>query len=323
MVLANALSYSHPLSTSPTFPRSPRMVEVGLGISTCGSEPPVNQLSHFPSAEDYAIPTTGWPSQLMPSTLPPHSTLDTTHLSPATYYETYSGSDVSASPLSYCDPRTMSASPSRGSIMDIGPPQDVLGGHASYFWPNNSSSDTLARVKQDPDAEYQDRSFLEDPALVGLPAFTNMENEGERVPPKPENLEEEDSGKLAEIDLHMERTFSCDLPVEPAMFPFEVISKWMRENIAFPNCEKPKISSANGLLCTICGVRFTRRSNCREHMKRHDPNSRKTFPCEICEKPFGRKTDLKRHVGSVHYGLRKFGCEQCGFRFSRQDTLAR
>ncbi|KAL2009354.1 hypothetical protein VTN00DRAFT_7548 [Thermoascus crustaceus] len=58
-------------------------------------------------------------------------------------------------------------------------------------------------------------------------------------------------------------------------------------------------------------------------MKKHDPNRKRDYGCEICGRSFGRRTDLKRHIDSIHHGTRRFGCEQCGRRFTRQDTLTR
>jgi hypothetical protein len=78
-----------------------------------------------------------------------------------------------------------------------------------------------------------------------------------------------------------------------------------------------------GLQCTVCGYRFTRRSNCRQHMKNHDPNRKRDHSCDDCGRSFGRKTDLKRHMNSIHDGTKRFGCDQCGRYFSRQDTLNR
>lgn len=53
------------------------------------------------------------------------------------------------------------------------------------------------------------------------------------------------------------------------------------------------------LRCPLCGKIFTRRSNCREHIKRHEPGNRQAHPCSSCGKTFGRKTDLKRHYLTV------------------------
>ncbi|OJD26239.1 hypothetical protein ACJ73_02392 [Blastomyces percursus] len=99
-------------------------------------------------------------------------------------------------------------------------------------------------------------------------------------------------------------------------------------------------------MCEKCGRHFTRNSNCKSHMKTHDPNRKLPFKCTApeCTKKFGRKTDLTRHVDSVrifqltqllvvtykidiffqvHKKLRQYGCDQCGHRFARQDTLRR
>ncbi|OAT10715.1 hypothetical protein BDBG_06525 [Blastomyces gilchristii SLH14081] len=78
-------------------------------------------------------------------------------------------------------------------------------------------------------------------------------------------------------------------------------------------------------MCEKCGRHFTRNSNCKSHMKTHDPNRKLPFKCTDpeCTKKFGRKTDLTRHVDSVHKKLRQYGCDQCGHRFARQDTLRR
>lgn len=57
------------------------------------------------------------------------------------------------------------------------------------------------------------------------------------------------------------------------------------------------------LRCPICGKIFTRRSNCREHFKRHNPENRKVHSCGECGKTFGRKTDLNRHYLTVSLSL--------------------
>lgn len=53
--------------------------------------------------------------------------------------------------------------------------------------------------------------------------------------------------------------------------------------------------------CEICGMSFTRNSNCKSHMKIHDPNRKYPHKCTYtnCTKKFSRKTDLVRHIDSV------------------------
>ena len=47
------------------------------------------------------------------------------------------------------------------------------------------------------------------------------------------------------------------------------------------------------------------------------------FQCQYCEKSFGRKEHLKRHVDAVHEGIKNFSCEFCEMNFSRKDYLKR
>jgi uncharacterized Zn-finger protein len=75
--------------------------------------------------------------------------------------------------------------------------------------------------------------------------------------------------------------------------------------------------------CLLCGMHFTRRYNLSSHMKTHNPNRLKPFPCNICNKQFDRKHDLARHVSTVHNGERAFNCSQCNCTFSRKDALNR
>ncbi len=57
----------------------------------------------------------------------------------------------------------------------------------------------------------------------------------------------------------------------------------------------------------------------------HNPDRVKPFACmeSPCDKRFGRKHDLRRHIQSVHRTEKKFACEACSRDFSRKDTLRR
>lgn len=71
------------------------------------------------------------------------------------------------------------------------------------------------------------------------------------------------------------------------------------ETTKHPRSNSP---TKQGYRCHICGLLFTRRANCREHIKRHDPNHQKEhYVCEKCGKTVSRKTDLKRHYLSVSF----------------------
>ncbi|RJE24382.1 hypothetical protein PHISCL_03281 [Aspergillus sclerotialis] len=56
-----------------------------------------------------------------------------------------------------------------------------------------------------------------------------------------------------------------------------------------------KRSSASRLSCNICGYKFTRASNCRDHQRKaHDPNYQR-FYCRLCDVGCKRMWDLRRH----------------------------
>ncbi|EAU32780.1 predicted protein [Aspergillus terreus NIH2624] len=66
-----------------------------------------------------------------------------------------------------------------------------------------------------------------------------------------------------------------------------------------PDVPEVTVPSASELQCSICGKVFTRRSNCHEHMKRHDPSRKNLHRCDYCGKTFGRNGDLRRHKDAV------------------------
>ncbi|KAL5410594.1 hypothetical protein PMIN04_010583 [Paraphaeosphaeria minitans] len=77
--------------------------------------------------------------------------------------------------------------------------------------------------------------------------------------------------------------------------------------------------------CDICGCGFVRAYNKKTHMMRHEPNRQRDHRCtyDDCENKFERKTDLQRHINSVHLHEKPHKCELCGKRFARKDTLNR
>ncbi|KAL2831674.1 hypothetical protein BJY01DRAFT_106705 [Aspergillus pseudoustus] len=290
----NVLAYPNILRSAPMFPF--QSVDAGLGISYCEMGSIGDHMRHYqPSEHD----STDWLGQMMPTSLQFDCSLNTSHLSPATFYEPYSGSDASASPLSYCGPQPMSASPSRGPEFDYGTGTDMSNTHAYNFWPSTPRSEPDVQVKQEPDMEYRDEPYLGS-AKMSVP----IPPDAQSTPIAPPVAVERPGKMKIDTSKSAEARAGPDLAAKSSKIP-------------------PEIPSASGLTCTVCGAEFTRRSNCREHMKKHDPSGRKLYSCEDCGKSLGRKTDLKRHVDSVHRGIRRFGCDHCGYRFSRQDTLAR
>ena len=77
----------------------------------------------------------------------------------------------------------------------------------------------------------------------------------------------------------------------------------------------------NQQLCEICGITFARKYNLNAHtFTKHTINL--GFPCCVCSSWFTTKTDLRRHIKVVHFGLR-FQCPKCEKRFTRKSHLER
>lgn len=98
---------------------------------------------------------------------------------------------------------------------------------------------------------------------------------------------------LVELDLN-QQTYAEGLTTSdtPPDGPKKKLARQPRTNYAPAN---------RGFPCHLCGSRFTRMSNCREHMRRHYPDHKQGNICEYCGKSFGRKTDLRRHISSVSF----------------------
>ncbi|KAL4925114.1 putative C2H2 finger domain protein (Ezf) [Aspergillus undulatus] len=316
-------AYSDPFRVTAASPF--QRVNHGLGITYCETKPSASHMQDFQSSEHYAP---DWADQLMPSALHygcgHNNNNNNNHISPIAFYERYPGSDASVSPLSHCVPRAISVSPSRGSALEFQAAPEAMNMQAYNFLPNTPHSDTDVIIKEDPDAElhaeFQDGLYLECTKPVSMPLFAPVaQYRTTDFWPKLECPEEDDFSEPTVIDRDGEPSLSA----ESSVFSVGTNSPWIGGDNALLYHEQIKVPPASGTECGICGAKFTRRSNCREHMKRHDPSNRKSYTCETCGKALGRKTDLKRHIDSVHRGIRRFACDQCGARFSRQDTLAR
>jgi hypothetical protein len=75
--------------------------------------------------------------------------------------------------------------------------------------------------------------------------------------------------------------------------------------------------------CHLCGHRSKRRYNLNTHMKTHNEDRVREFPCTECEKAFDRRHDRDRHIATVHQGRRAYECKECDAQFSRGDALTR
>lgn len=81
-----------------------------------------------------------------------------------------------------------------------------------------------------------------------------------------------------------------------------------------PDGEKRRFS------CEICGFAFAMRSNLKRHVVTvHE--ERRGFKCGLCGSAFGLKQNLATHVRVKHEKSRPYGCEVCGQRFGYKQVL--
>ncbi len=73
---------------------------------------------------------------------------------------------------------------------------------------------------------------------------------------------------------------------------------------------------ATGPQCSKCLKRFRDNGRLRDHKDRvHNENRVDRFECDTCHCRFGYKSDMKRHVRTVHLKERRFFCGDCGQAF--------
>ncbi|XP_062605360.1 zinc finger and BTB domain-containing protein 17-like isoform X2 [Saccostrea cucullata] len=74
--------------------------------------------------------------------------------------------------------------------------------------------------------------------------------------------------------------------------------------------------------CKYCGKMFEDMWQTKKHMqKEHLEQLKKEFTCNICQKTFSEKQDLRNHKFAAHGSKRKFTCEECGRNFNHLSTL--
>ena len=47
----------------------------------------------------------------------------------------------------------------------------------------------------------------------------------------------------------------------------------------------------------------------------------KNFKCDECDKSFGEKATLEKHISAVHRNEKNFKCDQCGKYFSLKQKF--
>ena len=72
--------------------------------------------------------------------------------------------------------------------------------------------------------------------------------------------------------------------------------------------------------CPKCPSRFAIRSNLKRHLNTVHFDIR-AFRCEVCHAAFGLKHNLRTHIRAKHERKRPFECEDCGANFGYKQVL--
>lgn len=80
---------------------------------------------------------------------------------------------------------------------------------------------------------------------------------------------------------------------------------------------KRKMGAAEQPQCEICHSKFARRSNLYKHVRSVHSATRQ-YKCDICNYAFKRQDHLLKHKRGVHTKERKYACEICGTAFAEK-----
>lgn len=83
-----------------------------------------------------------------------------------------------------------------------------------------------------------------------------------------------------------------------------------------------KHNSQTEYKCNICNKTFSTKWNLKQHRWVHACRSTKPYKCKICVAAFVRETDYKTHM-NVHKSIKPFTCNYCGCQFSRKYNWLR
>lgn len=285
-------TFSSPVSA--TTPQGPGHLPVGLvGLGISG----LDDLSSSPSTAPCSVSPV-LPTQLAPTHGSFNLPLKVDDFTTAPFFPFYNNLPAAPhSPLSFYGSQAMSASPSYDSSMDVSTRQTNFAGQVSGYWLPTPSSGSASRLESVPVSGSQPVGAQWTPQYFPETCVTG------NPPVMPIDGISYLSTTNGDVDTRLEQPLNM-AQASPKITPYDYttrdipmkVHKDRRSSRMQPESDNDKPYS-----CVICGNRFTRRSNCMEHQRRHDPKARECHPCDECGKTFGRKADLKRHKNNVRH----------------------
>lgn len=282
------VSSPYPSPVSATTSQGLGFSTVGLGVSGCGLEPGFVSPRAIPSAVHFAASATA-PSHMAPVENYHGITMKVDDFS-MPCFSVYDGLPPSSdSPISLYDSQTMGVPPSYNTSSEVGGQGNFTQTPGSWAptpcsGPTTPLEDVLATGRWDQPYFPESCITANPPTLpVSSGSYHHMAVTGGSRP-------------LAS-HYHTARLSSSPRSTTSSECVIPNYAQKVNKN---GRCSKTGTDKDvdGGRKCRVCGFVFTRRSNCMEHEKRHDPSFKKVF-CDECKKPFGRNADLRRHIESA------------------------
>jgi hypothetical protein len=122
----------------------------------------------------------------------------------------------------------------------------------------------------------------------------------------------------------------------------DVCSKNFSSAVKLNNHMQRRHTDGNTLLCSTCGHQSSHPDNLRRHMMTHSrevvktPRKKKSYPCVVCNKVYGHKRTLQKHVKQKHeerqeedgdqeqelHEQQNFSCSICDKTFRLKTSLS-
>lgn len=294
-------TYSSPVSATSSqgrgFPTT-----VGLGISDCGLEAPIDPMMGYHSQISYSM-SSAMPHDLMSTENIYNLPLEVDDFCGRSCYEIYNGlPDPSQTSLGFYGTQPMSMSHSYDPATEVGTSRGMFPGQMNGvpgLWANTPLSAPPTPLQPIP---VTSNRTLDTQWNHGTYPQTNTSFQSQALPharafQPPIPIESHASGPTREHHTMTIPTVSVPQGVSVNDITADTASKTSKRG------RKP--SAEKGCRCPVCGFYFTRRSNCVAHQKKHDPSFHRAIPCDECNKSFGRNADLRRHIDTVRGGFFK------------------